>query len=81
MVTCDNISSYSLQKVGSNSASTCVWELGKEPQERCHGHVPSSGMAFGSVWSGKNSPLGLWGGFKAKVGLEVSLLRKCLCFH
>lgn len=47
MVTCDNISSYSLQKLGSSSASTCVWELGKEPQERCHGHTPSSGMAFG----------------------------------
>lgn len=27
MVTCDSISSYSLQKLGSSSASTCVWEL------------------------------------------------------
>lgn len=69
MVTCDSISSYSVQKLGSSSASTCVWELGKEPQECCHGHMPSSGMASGDAWSGKRSPLGLLGGLKAKAGL------------
>jgi len=69
MVTCDSISSYSLQKLGSSSASTCAWELGKEPQERYHGHALRSGLAAGSAWSGNHSPLGLLGGLKEKVGL------------
>lgn len=78
MVTCDSISSYLLRKLGSSSASTCVWELRKEPQERCHGHVPSSGMASGDAWSGKHSLLGFLGGLKAKVELYVSLSRRFL---
>lgn len=61
MVTCDNISSYSLQKLGSSSASTCVWELGKEPRERCHGHAPSLGTAFGKCLKWEELTSGAFG--------------------
>lgn len=67
MVTCDSISSYSLQKLGSGAARTCV----SEPRECCRGRVPS-GHGSWRWWGEKRSPPGLLEGLKAKVGQTVA---------